>query len=326
MSASTPTTVAEANNDSVLQVVAAAVFDAAGRVLIARRPQHVHQGNLWEFPGGKIEPGETPEQALARELWEEIGIRPTILRRLIRVPHTYPDRQVLLDVWRVDAFEGSPRGRQQQPLCWLQPDELSNYPFPAANQPIIAATRLPLHYLITPDLGDSELLLTGLAEALAQGIRLVQLRAPSLADSDYAALAQRAIALCRSHEARLLLNAAPELAVQLGADGVHLNRHRLAACSHRPIPRELLCAVSCHDAAALRKAQAIGADFAVLSPVQATLSHPEAQPLGWQRFEEQVWDTPLPVYALGGVGPADLKQAFAARAQGIAAIRSLWPS
>lgn len=324
-SGSTPITEAEAGMANILLVAAATIFDEAGRILVARRPSHVHQGDLWEFPGGKVEPGETAEQALARELWEELGIRPTAFRRLIRIPHDYPDRSVLLDVWRVDAFEGVAHGRQQQPLRWLAPEALPDYPFPAANRPIVAAARLPSRYLITPDSGDPEAVLAGLATAIERGVRMVQLRAPALAPADFTALAERAIALCRSRDVRILLNAAPELALRLGADGVHLNRHRLEACATRPVPQDMWCAASCHDASELGKAHAIAADFAVLSPVQATASHPAAEPMGWAGFQRLVWDAPLPVYALGGVGPDDLGAALAARAQGVAAIRALWP-
>lgn len=309
-----------------LHVAAAAVVDKDGRVLIARRPAHVHQGNLWEFPGGKVEPGETAEQALGRELWEEVGIRPISCRRLIRIPFDYPERSVLLDVWQVDAFEGVPHGRQGQPLRWLAPDALPEYAFPAANRPIIAAVRLPDQYLITPEIRNRVSFFAGLEAALDKGIRLLQFRAPQLPTSDYVLMAEEVIARCRARAVRVLLNTAPEIALRLRADGVHLNRHRLQACTTRPVPENMWCGVSCHDAQELVKAQAIGADFAVLSPVQATTSHPDARPLGWGGFQHLVSDVALPVYALGGVGPDDMGLALAARGQGIAAIRALWPA
>lgn len=308
----------------MLAVVAAVIRDTAGRILIARRPEHVHQGGLWEFPGGKIEPGESAEQALARELWEELGIRPTQSRRLIRIPHHYPDRSVLLDVWEVTAFSGAPQGRQGQPLQWVEPSALPDYAFPAANQPITAAARLPACYLITPDSGASEDYFAALEAALARGVRLVQLRAPSLPAAEFEQLARSVLQRCHAHGAAVVLNSAPELALELGADGVHLNSQRLLALQGRPLPKHLWCGASCHDSEQLQQAVAIGADFAVLSPVQPTTSHPEATPLGWRRFQELVWDLPLPVYALGGVGPEELPQALAARAQGVAAIRAFW--
>jgi 8-oxo-dGTP diphosphatase len=307
-----------------LQVAAAAVVGPDGRVLIARRPAAVHQGGLWEFPGGKLEPGETAEQALSRELWEELGIRPTRYRPLIRIPHRYPDRSVLLDVWRVDAFTGSPAGRQGQPLRWVEPDALPGYAFPAANRPIVAAARLPDRYLITPDCDHQASFLESLKAAVGRGCRLVQLRAPALAPDAFETLARAAIAVCHALGARILLNAAPEVAVGLGADGVHLSAHQLRTLAARPVGEQIWCAASCHDQEELARAQAIGVDFAVLSPVRPTATHPDARPLGWPGFKRLVAAAPFPVYALGGVGPADLPQAFAARAQGVAAIRSLW--
>lgn len=132
--------------------VAAAVIRAVdGRVLIAKRPLDKHQGGLWEFPGGKVEAGESVEAALARELAEELGITVTAAQPLIQVRHDYPDKQVLLDVWQVLAFSGEPHGAEGQPLAWVEPAQLPGYSFPAANRPIVAAARLPDRYLITPD-------------------------------------------------------------------------------------------------------------------------------------------------------------------------------
>lgn len=134
-----------------IHVVAAALQDAQGRVLIARRPLGVHQGGLWEFPGGKLEPGEMPLRGLARELEEELGIRVLASRPLIRVHHDYGDRRVLLDVHRVTGFAGEPVGREGQPLAWRHPEDLDPGCFPAADGPIISALRLPPLYFITSD-------------------------------------------------------------------------------------------------------------------------------------------------------------------------------
>ena len=126
-----------------IHVMAGAIADADGRILVARRPDHVHQGGLWEFPGGKLEPGETPEQGLARELDEELGVTVQASRPLIRVHHDYGDRHILLDVRRVESYRGEPRGLDGQPLAWLHPDAMDPAGFPAADRPIINALRLP---------------------------------------------------------------------------------------------------------------------------------------------------------------------------------------
>ncbi len=308
-----------------LPVVAAVIEDGRGRLLIARRPDHLHQGGLWEFPGGKIEAGEAPEHALARELDEELGIRPRDSRFLRRIQYRYPDKQVELHFYRVTRWEGEPHGREGQAIAWRSASELQPADFPAANRPLVNALRLPPFYLITPEPGrDLPPFLGRLEAALQRGIRLIQLRAPRVTETAYRRLAHAALELTRAHGARLLLNAEPALALELGADGVHLNGRRLARLHERPLPDTLLVAASVHDGAQLARAEAIHVDFACLSPVCPTASHPQAPPLGWARFARLAATTPLPLYALGGLDPRRLKTARTHGAHGIAAIRGLW--
>lgn len=325
MSVSTPTTVPDPDDPETLHVAVAAIIDDAQRVLLAHRPEHVHQGGLWEFPGGKCESGESIEAALEREIYEELGIRIGTRRPLIRVPHRYSDRSVLLDVWQVESFTGRPHGREGQPVEWVPLDVLGERAFPAANRPIIRALQLPTAYLITPEPGeDHETFLAQLQRRLDDGIRLVQLRAKGLDDAGYRLLAERVIAQCRNSGAQVLLNATIELAVQLGADGIQLSSQRLQQMVARGLPDSLLLGASCHTGDELAHAHIIGADFALLSPVKPTASHPDAPALGWKAFEQQVAASAMPVYALGGMTPSDIDAAIAHGGQGIAAIRALW--
>lgn len=308
-----------------MHVAAAAVLDAQGAVLVARRPARVHQGDLWEFPGGKLEPGEDSQAGLARELDEELGIRPERLRPLIRIHHDYPDKSVLLDVWRVDAFRGVPHGREGQPIRWVRPEALDPAEFPAANRPIISALQLPDRYLITPEpTGDVDAFLRRLDALMAAGLGLVQLRAKSLDRESYRALAQRVLELARSRGASVLLNADPRWCEGLEPDGLHLTAARLRGLRDRAgLPGRWLGA-SCHDEAELVQARAVGVDFVVIGPVRATQTHPGASPLGWASFAALCAQASLPAYALGGVGSEDIGRAQAAGGQGIAAIRALW--
>lgn len=315
---------AECIPESAVHVVAAAVYDPDGRVLVAKRPDHAHQGGLWEFPGGKLEPGEDRVEGLRRELDEELGIELTDARPLFRVRHDYGDRAVLLDVWKVNGYRGQPHGREGQPLQWMEPDALLDLDMPAADVPIVSAVRLPDRYAITGDCEDIQDFERRLDNALAQGLRMVQLRVRETDDDRYRALAQLALDRCRAQDAKLLLNADPELARALGADGVHLSAGRLMAARERPLPRPLWVGASCHDENELRHAAAIGADFAVLSPILPTASHPGAPTLGWPRTQALLDGAALPVYVLGGVGPDDLPQAWAVGAQGVAAVRAFW--
>ncbi len=323
MCASTPSTAAEVN---VVHVAVAAIVNARREVLLSLRPQHLHQGGLWEFPGGKLEGGESVGQALQREIAEELGIRIGASRPLIRVHHRYPDRQVLLDVWRVEQFSGQVQGLEGQVVEWVPIEQLTLRAFPAANRPIVQALQLPTAYLITPEPGSRwELFLQQLQRALEAGIELIQLRAPRLKRADYASLAGSVVELCRQHGARVLLNADASLVEQLGADGLHLNSQRLAQATRRPLSPEFKVIASCHSPEQLRQAGCIGVDAAVLSPVQPTASHPEVPPLGWARFADWIDECPFPVYALGGMTAADIATAQAHGGHGIAAIRALWP-
>ncbi len=307
-----------------LHVAVAVIQGDDDRVLLSRRPDHLHQGGLWEFPGGKVEAGESVIQALARELWEELGITPSMFRPLIRVHHDYGDRAVLLDVWRVGRYQGAPRGREGQVTEWVSVAQLSQRNFPPANAPVIKALQLPSCYLITPEPGDPGRFLGRLQRAIDQGVTLVQLRAKTLDDKAYGDLARQVIPLCRSSGARVLLNGATALAMDLGADGVHLDSRRLRLARAGDLPRGLLLAASCHDCEEVRQANRLGVDFMVASPVLPTRSHPQARPLGWEGFRTLSELALAPVYALGGMTRMHLKQAYAHGAQGIAGIRTFW--
>ncbi len=309
-----------------VHVAAAVIRRADGCILLARRPEHLHQGGLWEFPGGKVEAGETVLAALARELHEELGIRVGRARPLLKVSHDYPDKQVLLDVWEVTQFSGEPHGAEGQPLVWVSPRQLPEYDFPAANQPIIAAARLPDSYLITPDDLSHDEVLVGLREALARGIKLVQLRAPNMYSPAYRDLALDAQGLCAG-KAQLMLKGPLEWLGDFPAAGWHLTAEQLRkyAAAGRPFPRERWLAASCHGAEELQLAQQMGVDFVTLSPVQPTRSHPGAAALGWEAAARLLEGFNQPVYLLGGVGPDQREQAWQAGAQGVAGIRAFWP-
>lgn len=337
MFGSTPSTVPDPVKKSVkpgfpdysgyLHVAAAVIEDKAGRILLARRPEHLHQGGLWEFPGGKVEPGEDVRSALVRELEEELGITVTHAVPLIRIPYSYPDKQVLLDVWRVTGFDNVAYGAEGQAIKWVEPTALCDYDFPAANRPIVTAAMLPSRYLITPEPGGREdwpAFLSHLEALIDSGIRLIQLRSKSLSDDAYRQLARKAIALGRDKGATILLNAPPACVRELDADGLHLRSSRLRQLKERPMERDRWLAASCHNLDELLHAMTIGADFAVLSPVKPTTSHPEAQPIGWDAFHFMAEQSAIPLYALGGMSEADIETVWEHGGQGIAAIRSLW--
>ena len=310
-----------------IHVAAAVITDVRGRILLARRTDGRDLAGLWEFPGGKRESGESLEHALIRELQEELGITVQVGAPLISVPQQYPDKRLCLDVRQVTAWQGIPRGVEGQALAWVAPEKLTLYPMPPADRPVVAALLQPDRYLVTPEPGDDDAVwLASLSTALASGLRRVQLRARSIdLQPRWRELAAAGAALCRKAGVEALVNGDIDLALELGI-GVHLRSSQLAGLSSRPLSENLPVAASCHSAESLQLAQALGCDFAVLGSVLPTTTHPQANPLGWEGFAKLRESVSLPIYAIGGLSPADLREARQHGAQGIAAIRSLWPS
>ncbi len=295
------------------------------QVFITRRTANAHQGGKWEFPGGKLGKNEPVAAALRRELHEELGIEVHDAQPWMQVRHRYPDREVLLDVWRVTTWSGTQHGREGQEARWAGVHELPKLDFPEADLPILRRLWLPPLYLIADATRlRREWFLGRLERALKAGARLVQLRGPDRPAREFRTLAIEVAGLCRRHDARLLLNADPSLVEDCGADGVHLNSRRLMALKERPLSPRFFVGASCHDAAELARAAAIDADFAVLGSVARTASHPQVAPLGWERFAELCRGARLPVYAMGGMQPADLAAARQAGARGLAMIRGIW--
>lgn len=308
----------------VLDVAAAVIFNESGQILIAQRPDHLHQGGLWEFPGGKLEEGETPRQALHRELQEELDIQVESASPLMTLRHDYPDRCVRLHVWRVERFSGVPQGLQGQPITWVSRSDLTGYEFPAANGPIVNAARLPDRYAIVDGPGeDGEDFLAKIEEHANRGIEMIRLRTFHLRSADYLALARRAANFCQELEIALLVNGSVSLSAVPGAAGLHLRSDELMSLSRRPLGSSHWVAASCHNAAQIEHAGRIGVDFVVLGPVLPTATHPDAPTLGWGNFAKLVASAPLPVFALGGLNESHLDEAKQAGAQGIAAIRGL---
>ena len=304
-----------------IHVAVGIIVNPAGEILLAQRADNQHQGGLWEFPGGKVEAGETVEQALGRELHEELGITVHSSEPLIRLPHDYGDRTVVLDVHAVRAFSGEAHGREGQPVCWVAPAQLHDYAMPAANRPIVNAVRLPAECLITPPLESEEQWLSVLKKSLQQGVRLVQLRLKDRGADRVDALTRKALALCHAHDCQVLLNADPQQFAHLPVDGFHLPAGVLSRYPARPVAESLWLSASIHDRAELIQATRLGVDFGFVAPVQATATHPDAVPLGWSGFAELADAAGFPVYALGGMQRRDLILARQSGGQGIAGIR-----
>lgn len=306
-------------NNKPLQVAVGVVQDTDGRILISRRSPEVHQGGLWEFPGGKIEQGESVEQALARELFEELAIRAEVCQPLINITHQYPDLQVQLHVRRVTAFSGQAQAMEGQRFVWVDKQDLALYDFPEANKAIVNAVTLPRYYAILDD-SVSARLLPDLETILNKGVVLVQARLKQSSERQIAEFIERAEPLCRRYQAEILLNSALDRVFWRQAQGVHLTAYDLMNLTDGASFSGRLAA-SCHNLGELLQAEKIGVDFAVLAPVLTTKTHPGQAGIGWQHFAEMVARVNIPVYALGGMTFDHYSQALTAGAQGISGIR-----
>jgi 8-oxo-dGTP diphosphatase len=306
-----------------IEAAVAVLLREDGQVLLGERPAGKPWAGWWEFPGGKIEAEETPFHALQRELHEELGTEAVEAYPWLTRSFAYPERTVKLHFFIVRRWRGEPHGKENQQLAWQSPEAPTVAPLLPANAPVLQALRLPSVYAIShrTKLGEAEFL-SRLDHALHHGLKLVQVREPQLGEPELLQFTGKVVQACRAHGARVLLNSEPELAGRAGVDGVHLSASRLMALHERP--SNLLCAASCHNAEELAKAAALELDFVLLSPVKPTLSHLQTSPLGWQTFAFLIKDFPLPVYALGGMLPADLSDAWMRGAHGIAMQREIW--
>lgn len=314
----------------LVHVAVGVIVNADGKILIAKRSLSAHQGGLWEFPGGKVDAGETVGQALVRELHEELAIDVLASQPLIQIRHHYPDKSVLLDVHKITQFVGIPVGNEGQPIQWVDAKELENFEFPAANRPIISAINLPEKYAITGAYVDEIDFIARLNSVLAAGLNIVQLRVADFSVGAHQSLLNTVLETVNQSNANLVINcslAEFSRAKQSRPDtsfGLHLNRHHAAAINERPVGRQVLFGVSCHNAEEIVHAQNIGADYLLLSPVLPTSSHPLVSSLGWEQFSVLVELSNIPVYALGGVGSEHIKAAQSCGAQGIAGISAWW--
>ena len=304
--------------ETLLHVAVGVVTDFDGRVLISLRSDTVHQGGLWEFPGGKVEEGESVECALARELREELGICVVSATPLIQIEHQYSDLNVLLDVYRVSSFSGVASGCEGQEVRWVHPDQLLEYSFPEANKAIVTAVQLPTDYAILNG-SETAVLLTNLQLILDQGIKLIQARVKPLSSQELSVFFDAALPMCKKQGARLIVNSAVSYKERIAVDGIHLTSKDLFVLDSRPKGYGWVAA-SCHNLDEIKQAEKIAVDFIVVAPVLETATHPEAKSLGWDGFQELVEQATVPVFALGGMQVVDKEIAQLRGAQGLAGI------
>ncbi|MCW8933350.1 MAG: Nudix family hydrolase [Gammaproteobacteria bacterium] len=308
----------------LVHVAVAIILNHNKEVLVSLRAKDSHQGGLWEFPGGKLEQSETVREALKREIYEELNITVLSARSFKKIEFQYPEKTVLLDVWLIQSFTGEAVGAEGQQIKWQAINDLRAEDFPAANRAIINSLQLPDKYMITGPYTDINDFVLKLESSLKSGISLVQLRCKKSSEDEYKKLANKAISLCKSYNAKILLNTTDKLYSSFDADGLHLTSQMLNSIQQRPISGNLLLSVSCHTLDEIKKAKQLNADIILLSPVKETTSHPGVQGIGWEKFKHLSKDIEYPVYALGGMSANDMADAKNNGAQGIAAITGFW--
>ncbi len=317
----------------IVDVSAAVLQCPDGSFLLAQRPADKIWAGYWEFPGGKVEPDETLHDALVRELREELGIEVVTAYPWLTRVFSYPHAMVRLNFFRVTAWRGELHPHEGQQFAWQVNPPQSTFgkrgggcsvsPILPANAPILRALELPPLYAISnaAELGV-EPFLERLQARLDAGLRLVQLREKKLSRDELRSLTRRVVALAHARGAKVLLNGDVAMAQETGADGVQLTSSQLAELSERPTVD--WCAASCHSAEELRHAEELGCDFALLSPVLPTQSHPGAAHLGWGNFAAIVLGSSIPVYALGGLTHEDIQRAWQHGAHGISLLHQAW--
>ncbi|WP_255987552.1 Nudix family hydrolase [Chitinolyticbacter albus] len=309
----------------IVNVAAGILINGDGSFLLASRPAGKAYAGYWEFPGGKLEAGETAYAALVRELHEEMGITVTAATPWIVQTFSYPHATVRLHFFRVTAWQGEPHPREGQALAWQTPGALTQSPILPANGPILRGLALPDTLALSNVAGLGETAwLARLDAALEQGLSMLVLREPQLDAGRYAALARLTLARARQHGCRVLLHDAITLARELEADGAQLSARAASALQMRPDGLHWL-GVSAHTPDELAVAQRIGADYACIGHVKETASHPGAAPLGWSGYAGllgQGW--PFPVYAIGGLAMADVATAQQYGGHGVAQLSGAW--
>lgn len=309
--------------DSIVDVAAAVVQRPDGSFLLAQRPRGKVYAGYWEFPGGKIERGETPAAALKRELEEELGLTALCIFPWLTRVYAYPHATVRLHFQRVVRWHGEPQSKEAQAFAWQSPASLDVGPMLPANAVVLKALQLPAQYAITnaAALGEKEAL-ARLESALCRGLKLVQVREKQFNQNRLERFAREVVTRCHRRGAIVTVNGEPALADAVAADGVHLTAKRLMQTVNRP--DVAWCAASCHDRQEIERAESLGLDFIVVGPVMPTASHPGARPIGWQAFDRLAANVSIPVYALGGLRIGDLDEAWRHGAHGVAMLSGAW--
>lgn len=305
---------------TLIHVAVGVMYNANGQVMIAKRPEGVHQGGKLEFPGGKVEPNETVQMALVREFEEELGvcIDSQTLKPLICLTHHYAEKSVKLDVWEIHKFNGEPVGKEGQLIEWMNIQDLQPSAFPDANVAIITALRLPKTLMVTPNLNlhDANIVLPDLIRQADTSHCVVRL--PQLNVEEYRTVW---MSLKQANPNKtLIIHQHVSLALELN-EPLHVRADQLRALDESGIKKIACFSASVHGIEEQIQAQKLGACFTVFGSVKTTPTHEGKDGLGWEVLSDVSSQANIPVYAIGGMSRDDIPTAIDNGAQGVAGIR-----
>lgn len=295
------------------------------QVLICKRNNGKHLAGCWEFPGGKLEQGESFKFALRRELYEEVGVIVRTAIKVLETHHQYSDRLLRFQFYKIPDYDGEIAPRENQQMRWVSINELNTIQFPEANRAIIDALILPNHYMIADEKVFSNKLMSCVEEQLNNGVRIIQHRANFDEEkSVYIQHAKQLKRLCEVHSAKYISNCSLDWVSEIQPHGIHLPSHMLKEIGESKVSKSSFeyFSASCHDEHEVNVANQLNVRCALIGPVNVTKSHPNDTAIGWKRFNELCFSSNMLVYAIGGMKLADDKTASIYGAQGIAAIRA----
>lgn len=305
----------------IIKAVVGVLRNDSGQILIAKRQDHQFMAGFWELPGGKIEGNENIEQTIIRELHEELGVEVVELSLHQTMQHTYNDRVVELTICNIHRYKNTPAGIEGQKISWADVDKLHTYELLPTMKAFIDSITLPDKYWITPSSNhQTDDWMAKFDEKMTQDIKLIQLRSKVELNKLFITELHNK---CQQYSIKLLLNIPDKTFDEAYCDGWHITTDEMLKLTRRPCDENKLLGASTHNLNEALKAQAMGVDFVVTSPVQATQTHPGATPIGWNAAQEVVDKLNIPVYFLGGMGLKDLDKALEVGAQGIAGVSAL---
>ncbi len=306
-----------------LNVSVGVLINPNKKILLAQRPESRTWSGWWEFPGGKLEKNEVPEEALARELKEEINIDVLNCEKWVTRNYLYEEYSVTLYFFKVTEWYGQITAKENQKLLWINPYEVNKSTILPPNLFILNALSLPTQYGIT-NMSETpkEIFFIQLLKQLEQGLKMIQIREKNLTLRELKKITLEIVKICKPFSAKVILNSSIELANDVNANGVHLNAIELKKFNKKS--KNIIVSASCHSEEEVKIAQDKDIDFVVLSPVKRTISHPEGVALGWDNFLNITNSYDIPIYALGGMKKIDINNALDSGAIGIASQRDIW--